>query len=72
MNYTDGEYRELFSQADDLDTDNECVADYSSTGMCPCCGVELVTDTTFDEMSGLYAHIQSCESCGWESVLLYE
>lgn len=54
------------------EVDYECIADYSSTGMCPCCESELETDTTFDETNGLYAHIQACESCGWESVPLYE
>jgi len=72
MSYLSQSDYDNLQRQDEEDLSEQCMADYSSTGMCPCCGVELVTDTMFDEMSGLYAHIQSCESCGWESVPLYE
>jgi len=55
----------------------DCNQDYSSTGMCPCCGVELETYTE-EYWTGTYDNVlceeihQTCPSCGWMSVPLYD
>jgi len=55
----------------------DCNQDYSSTGMCPCCGVELEIFTE-EYWSGTYGNVyceetqQTCPSCGWSSLPAYD
>lgn len=57
--------------------DRDCNQDYSSTGMCPCCGTELQIDET-EHWTGANTAVvvvesqQLCEECGWMSVPLYD
>jgi len=52
----------------------EVIHDYSSTGLCPMCGVELEEEYTEFWVGPVLNNVleQSCPSCGWRSVPLYD
>jgi len=64
---------------DTLEAEQEagCNQDYSSNGLCPCCGVQFETYTE-EYWTGTYHNVlcqeiqQTCPSCGWMSVPLYD
>jgi len=51
-------------------------ANYSPTGLCPLCGVEVEEHFYTEESAGGYevfdAMYQTCPCCDWQSEVLYE
>jgi len=55
----------------------DCNQDHSSTGLCPCCGVELENHShdmwVGDAISDTIEQSQQiCPSCGWFSTYFYD
>jgi len=52
--------------------DLSCNEDHSSTGLCPCCGLEIYEASV---SGGCNSHRQYCpddDNCGWCSDILYD
>lgn len=51
---------------------DECIKDYSSNGLCSCCGLAVYTATTGGECNEFRQYCPDDESCQWSSIPLLD